>query len=185
MGLQGGHFVSPDSREVNQLRHLKFPQRKTNSSATDGAGILFSVNFQIAARNETFGISCIPISCGFAAAIPVRRPASRRLIASAPARSRGATFLPMRRAGLFRNALPVPGHLQSWRPSSENDSRRPAFGNVRRPNATARVRSCNESRALRLIGGLGVNSGKCNRACRMSERGPLGPFLGRSALFRA
>jgi hypothetical protein len=113
----------------------------------------------------------MPISCRFDAAIPVQTRAFRRLIVSALALSKGATFLPMRAGGSFRNALIVLGHLQSWLPSVENKSRRstlrptdlrcagPAFGNVRRRNATAMERSCNESCALRLIDRREVNSG--------------------------
>ena len=80
-------------------------------------------------------------------------------------------FCPLRAGGSFRNAPLVLGHLQSWLPSFENKSRRstlrptdlrcagPAFGNVRRRNATAMERSCNESCALRLIDRREVNSG--------------------------
>jgi hypothetical protein len=67
----------------------------------------------ITAWTDTRQISCIPTACRFDAAIPVQKPAFLKLIVSALAPSKDATFPPMRAAGTCRNALLVLDRLQS------------------------------------------------------------------------
>jgi hypothetical protein len=66
----------------------------------------------ITAWTDTRQISCIPTACRFDAAIPVQKPAFLKLIVSALAPSKDATFPPMRAAGTCRNLL-VLDRLQS------------------------------------------------------------------------
>jgi hypothetical protein len=105
----------------------------------------------ITAWTDTRQISCIPTACRFDVAIPVQKPAFLKLIVSALALSKDATFPPMRAAGTCRNALLVLDRLQSLATLVSKQNRR--------SEATAMERSCNECRALRLIEGHEVNSG--------------------------
>ena len=67
----------------------------------------------ITAWTDTRQIPYIPTACRFDAAIPVQKPAFLKLIVSALAPSKDATFPPMRAAGTCRNALLVLDRLQS------------------------------------------------------------------------
>ena len=70
-------------------------------------------NDPITACTDTRQISCIATACRFDAAILVQKPAFLKLIVSALAPSKDATFPPMRAAGTCRNALLVLDRLQS------------------------------------------------------------------------
>jgi len=80
-------------------------------------------NDPITACTDTRQISCIATACRFDAAILVQKPAFLKLIVSALAPSKDATFPPMRAAGSFRNALHVLGPVQSWLPRLKQNRR--------------------------------------------------------------